>query len=299
MSFEVSGPAVERADVVLTGDALVVRPPAPRPTRSPSRRAARAARGEASRGGPDRTPRLPARDGRNPFWQLAGRAGTARPGRPAGRDHRADRAQDDDQRAELRSQGVAGRSRGRQHPALGQRRRRPGQPVRRRARHRVVHQPRRPRVPPARRTSRSATIVVRPRGWHLDERHITFDDRIAVGALVDFGLHFFHNAKALLDQGSGPYFYLPKMESHLEARLWNDVFVHGAGGARHPGRHDPGHGAHRDHPGGVRDGGDPLRAARPRVRAQRRPLGLPLQHHQVLPRCRARTSCCRTAARSP
>jgi malate synthase len=70
-----------------------------------------------------------------------------------------------------------------------------------------------------------ATIVVRPRGWHLDERHVTVDGEIAVGALVDFGLHFFHNAKTLLDRGSGPYFYLPKMESHLEARLWNDVFV--------------------------------------------------------------------------
>jgi malate synthase len=70
-----------------------------------------------------------------------------------------------------------------------------------------------------------ATIVVRPRGWHLDERHITIDGAPAVGALVDFGLHFFHNAQALLDNGSGPYFYLPKMESHLEARLWNEVFT--------------------------------------------------------------------------
>jgi malate synthase len=70
-----------------------------------------------------------------------------------------------------------------------------------------------------------ATIVVRPRGWHLDERHITIDGQPAIGALVDFGLHFFHNAKPLLDKGSGPYFYLPKMESHLEARLWNDVFT--------------------------------------------------------------------------
>jgi malate synthase len=69
-----------------------------------------------------------------------------------------------------------------------------------------------------------ATIVVRPRGWHLDERHITVDGQPVVAALVDFGLHFFHNAKALLAKGSGPYFYLPKMESHLEARLWNDVF---------------------------------------------------------------------------
>ncbi|EID53274.1 malate synthase A [Saccharomonospora xinjiangensis] len=71
-----------------------------------------------------------------------------------------------------------------------------------------------------------ATIVVRPRGWHLDERNITFDGRKGVGALVDFGLYFFHNAKELLARGAGPYFYLPKMESHLEARLWNDVFTH-------------------------------------------------------------------------
>src|SRR5689334_21041669 len=70
-----------------------------------------------------------------------------------------------------------------------------------------------------------ATTVVRPRGWHLPERHLTIDGRPAVGALVDFGLHFFHNAQALIDRGSGPYYYLPKMESYLEARLWNDVFT--------------------------------------------------------------------------
>jgi malate synthase len=73
---------------------------------------------------------------------------------------------------------------------------------------------------------RHAVVVMRPRGWHLDERHLAFDGRRAVGALVDFGLYFFHNAAALLERGSGPYFYLPKMESHLEARLWNDVFTH-------------------------------------------------------------------------
>lgn len=65
---------------------------------------------------------------------------------------------------------------------------------------------------------------MRPRGLHLDERHITIDGRRAVGALVDFGLYFFHNAAVLRENGSGPYFYLPKLESHLEARLWNDVF---------------------------------------------------------------------------
>ncbi|WP_158888924.1 malate synthase A [Amycolatopsis anabasis] len=71
-----------------------------------------------------------------------------------------------------------------------------------------------------------ATIVVRPRGWHLDERNLTFGGRKGVGALVDFGLYFFHNVRALLANDRGPYFYLPKMESHLEARLWNDVFTH-------------------------------------------------------------------------
>ncbi|MFI8326613.1 malate synthase A [Streptomyces sp. NPDC085529] len=70
-----------------------------------------------------------------------------------------------------------------------------------------------------------ATVVMRPRGWHLEERHLTFEGRAVPGALVDFGLYFFHNAQRLIDLGKGPYFYLPKTESHLEARLWNDVFV--------------------------------------------------------------------------
>ncbi len=69
------------------------------------------------------------------------------------------------------------------------------------------------------------TIVVRPRGWHLTEKHVRLGRDAAVGGLVDFGLYLFHNAHTLLEQGSGPYFYLPKLESHLEARLWNDVFV--------------------------------------------------------------------------
>ncbi|QHY99151.1 Malate synthase [Streptomyces sp. S4.7] len=70
-----------------------------------------------------------------------------------------------------------------------------------------------------------ATVVTRPRGWHLDERHLQFEGRAVPGALVDFGLYFFHNAQRLIELGKGPYFYLPKTESHLEARLWNDVFV--------------------------------------------------------------------------
>ncbi len=69
-----------------------------------------------------------------------------------------------------------------------------------------------------------ATLVVRPRGWHLDERQVVLGGKPVSGSLFDFGMYFFHNAKRLLGKGSGPYFYLPKLESHLEARLWNDVF---------------------------------------------------------------------------
>jgi malate synthase len=70
-----------------------------------------------------------------------------------------------------------------------------------------------------------APLMVRPRGLHLPERHLMVDGRPAPGALVDFGLFFFHNARHLVDRGSGPYFYIPKLESYLEARLWNDVFL--------------------------------------------------------------------------
>ena len=69
-----------------------------------------------------------------------------------------------------------------------------------------------------------AVLLVRPRGWHLDEKHVLVDGQPLSGSLFDFGLYFFHNAQRLLDKGTGPYFYLPKLESHLEARLWNEVF---------------------------------------------------------------------------
>jgi malate synthase len=72
--------------------------------------------------------------------------------------------------------------------------------------------------------ARVATLLVRPRGWHLDERHFLVDGKPISGSLFDFGLYFFHNAQPLIHKGTGPYFYLPKLESHLEARLWNDVF---------------------------------------------------------------------------
>ena len=73
---------------------------------------------------------------------------------------------------------------------------------------------------------RTAVLLVRPRGWHLPEKHVLVDGQPLSGSLFDFGLYLFHNARALLERGTGPYFYLPKLQGHLEARLWNDVFVH-------------------------------------------------------------------------
>ncbi len=70
-----------------------------------------------------------------------------------------------------------------------------------------------------------AVLFIRPRGWHLEERHVLVDGEPISGSIFDFGLYFFHNARELLNRGSGPYFYLPKLESHLEARLWNDIFI--------------------------------------------------------------------------
>jgi malate synthase A len=72
---------------------------------------------------------------------------------------------------------------------------------------------------------RTAVLFVRPRGWHLDEAHVRLDGRPIGGGILDFGLYLFHNARALVERGTGPYFYLPKLEHHLEARLWNDLFV--------------------------------------------------------------------------
>ncbi|MFC8303877.1 malate synthase A [Specibacter sp. NPDC057265] len=69
------------------------------------------------------------------------------------------------------------------------------------------------------------TIVLRPRGWHLPEKHLLVNGKAMAGGIVDFGLFFFHNARRLMAQGKGPYFYLPKIENHLEARLWNDIFI--------------------------------------------------------------------------
>jgi malate synthase len=81
---------------------------------------------------------------------------------------------------------------------------------------------------------RTATLLVRPRGWHLEEQHVLLGDSPVSASLFDFGLFFFHNAEELLSRGSGPYLYLPKLESHHEARLWNEVFMHAQDALRIP-----------------------------------------------------------------
>ena len=218
---------------------------------------------------------------------------------PPGRDHRADRPQDDDQRAQLRRQGLAGRPGGRQHPALGQRRRRPGEPAATRSGATIdVHVAGGQAATRCATDQRLATIVMRPRGWHLDERHLLVDGAPVVGALVDFGL-------LLLPQRAGAArarqraVLLPAEDGEPPRGAAVERRLHlRPGAARHPARHGPGDRAHRDDPGRVRDGRDPLRAARPRLRAQRRPLGLPVQHHQVLPRRRPRVRAARPRRRS-
>src|SRR6266704_3657555 len=82
-----------------------------------------------------------------------------------------------------------------------------------------------PEGKPYRLQEKTATLLVRPRGWHLSEKHVFIDGQPISGGIFDFALYFFHNVKTLLAKGTGPYFYLPKLENHLEARLWNDIFV--------------------------------------------------------------------------
>ena len=106
----------------------------------------------------------------------------------------------------------------------------------------------------------TATLVVRPRGWHLHERHVLVDGEPVSASLFDFGLACFHNGRELLERGTGPYFYLPKLESHLEARLWNDAFELAEERARVTPRGDSRDGADRDDPRSVRDARDSLGA---------------------------------------
>ena len=129
----------------------------------------------------------------------------------------------------------------------------------------------------------TATLIVRPRGWHLEEAHLVVDGRPASASLFDFGLYFFHNAAGTARQRHGSLLLSAqagalRRSGALECRLRR-----GPGGVGASRRHDQGHGADRDHHRSLRDGRDPARAERPHRRPQLRPLGLHLQRHQDLP----------------
>ena len=111
-------------------------------------------------------------------------------------------------------------------------------------------------------SQKPAVLFVRPRGWHLVEKHFMVDGEPISGSLFDFGLYFFHNAKALISKGSGPYFYLPKLQSHLEARLWNDVFVFAQEYLKIPRGTIRATVSDRNHPRRLRNGRDSIRAER-------------------------------------
>ena len=206
----------ERAAEILTPESARVRRPAAARARPAAARAARRARRAvaAARAGelPDFLPET--RDG--PRRRLARARGARRPARPPRRDHRPGRPQDGDQRAQLGRERLHGRLRGRELADLGERRRRAGQPRRRRRAHDLA---RAGREELRAATSETATLVVRPRGWHLVEKHALLDGAPVSASLFDFGLYVFHCAPhARSTRGSGPYFYLPKLESHREAR---------------------------------------------------------------------------------
>ena len=126
-----------------------------------------------------------------------------------------------------------------------------------------------------------AVLMVRPRGWHLPERHVAVDGEEMSGSLFDFGLYVFHCAKSQMAQGATPAFYLPKLESHFEAKTLERSFLPRGARTRRPGWDVQGDSVDRDPAGGVRDGRNSVRASRSHCRAQLRPLGLYFLVHQA------------------
>ncbi|CAA9362742.1 MAG: Malate synthase, partial [uncultured Frankineae bacterium] len=279
------GPRRVARGVRAGADRAVARPAGPTAARvrPAPRRAAAQARRARRRAGRRRPARLPARDEGRPRGRLDGRAARAGPGRPTGRDHRPDRPQDGHQRAELRRQGLHGRLRGQQHADLRQPRERPAEPARRLAAADRLHlragqvvrperhgrHPRRaqPRLAPARAArprGRRAGLRQPVRLLHVHDHQRPDRPRQGLRAL-------------LLPAQDGEPPRGPALERRLRRR---------PGGARHPPRHHPRHVPDRDDRRGVRDGGDPLRAARALLRPQRRSLGLHLLDDQEVPDAR-------------
>ena len=278
--IEVRAPVDGRSAEVLTPDALSFVASLQREFGAPSHRAARREAGAPGAHRGRRAPRLPDRDCSHSRGRLAGGRGAARAPRPALRDHRPRRAQDDDQRTQLRRQGLHGRLRGRELADLPELRGRPGELLRRRAPHDLARHareelpaergdggparaparlaPAREARPPRRRARLRRPLRLRP----LPPCERARAPRARPRAL-------------LLPAQAGE----PPRGAPLERRL-----LLRAGRARAPARLDPRHRPHRDDPGGVRDGRDPLRAPRAFRRAQRGPLGLHLLRHQEVPR---------------
>ena len=296
---EITGPKGDRYDEVLTPEALglrrraapgawrAARGAAGRPRERGSRSSPPAGRWTSCRDASD--PRRPVLAGRRRRRRAWWTAGSRSPARPSGRC---------DQRAELRRQGVPGRLRGREHPDLGQHGRRPAQPDRRASSAASTSPPRRasrtgcagPDVATMMARARAAGTCPRSTCWSTARRRRARSSTSGCTSSTT-------PRRQLLDRGSRPYFYLPKMESHLEARLWNDVFLFAQdclGVARGTIRATV---LIETHPGRVRDGGDPLRAAGALLRAERGPLGLHVLRDQDVPRRAAGSSCCPTATR--
>ena len=295
-SLDVTAPSVQRSEEILTPEALAfvadLRREVPRTARRTAGGTREPARGDRA-GSLDFLPETAAiRDG---DWTVA-------PVPADLSDRRVEitgptEREDGDQRPQLRRPGVARRPRGRQHAALAERRRRPAHAPRRRTPARIEFTSPEGKPYALADPDQIPVIVPRPRGWHFDEQHVTVDGtagRRGAGRLRALLLPQRQGAArprqrpVLLPPEDGVAPRGAALERRLHARPGH------AGGAA---RHDPRDRADRDDHGGVRDGRDPLRAARPHGRAQRRPLGLPVQHHQELPRRRARRSRCPTATR--
>ena len=227
-----------------------------------------------------RAPGLPAGDARACARATGGRARPRRPAGPPRRDHRAGRPQDDHQRAQLRRPRASwptSRTRTRRRGATSST---ASEPERRGRAARSSST--RARRATAWATTRRPSSCGRAAGTSRSATSSSTASR-SPASLFDFGLFFFHNARRLLDRGSGPYFYLPKTGEPPRGAALERRLRRRAGGARPPARHDQGDGPHRDDPRRVRDGRDPLRAARALGRAQLRALGLHLQLHQEVP----------------
>ena len=272
---EITTPVPAGAEGVLTEDALAfVAGAAPRVQPDPGAPAGPPP-GTPGRDRGGRPPVIPGRNRGGARRRLVGRPDARRAARPPGRDHRSDRPQDDDQRPQLRRQGLHGRPRGRLSPTWDNVIEGQLNLLRRRPPHDLLRQPGRPQLRAQRRRPRPCSCA-RAAGT-CPSGTSPVDGEPISASLFDFGLYLLpqrpgadrpRRRPLLLPAEAGEPPRSPALERRLQLR---------PGRARHPARHDPRDGADRDDPRRLRDGGDPLRAARPRRRPQRRPLGLHLQ----------------------